>query len=252
MLEKNKVYLGNCLEVMKHIDDKSIDLILCDLPYGVSKHKWDSVIPFEELWSEYKRIRKDGAPIVLFSSGIFTGALMMSNPSEFKVKWVWDKVMSCGHLVAKYRPMQVTEDVCVFGEGKIKYNPQMIVGDRLIYRAPPPRFSKYFNNFEPGKPAINYTDRFPVNLIKFSNANRRGKIHPTEKPIDILEYLIKTYSNEGDLVLDNCCGSGSTLKAAQNLNREFIGIELTEFYYNVSTLRINDQPYLHLKTKDGL
>ena len=249
MLKTNEIYLGDCLEILKKIDDKSIDLILCDLPYGISKMKWDSVIPFDELWLEYKRIRKDGAPVVLFGTEPFTSAMIMSNVKEFKCKWIWDKVMPVGHLVAKYKPMQKTEDIIVFGKGKITYNPQMIAGDRLIFAAQPPRFNKFLNKFEPGVSARNYTDRFPTNLIQFSNASRKTKIHPTEKPVPLLEYLIKTYSNENAVVLDNTCGSGSTLQAAKNLKRQYIGIEQNEFYFNISKLRLNDEPYLHLKSK---
>jgi site-specific DNA-methyltransferase (adenine-specific) len=249
MLETNKIYLGDCLEVMKQIDDKSVDLILCDLPYGVSKMKWDSVIPFDELWTEYKRIRKDGAPIVLFGTEPFTSAMIMSNVKEFKQKLIWNKVNPVGHLVAKYKHMQVTEDVVVFGQNKITYNPQMSASEDIRKRSYKPIYNNYLQNIDKRSCTTERSDRFPTNLIKFSNANRRGKIHPTEKPVDLLEYLIKTYSNEGSLILDNCCGSGSTLKAAQNLNRNFIGIEQNEFYFNIANLRLNDEPYLHLKSK---
>ena len=249
MLKTNEIYLGDCLKIMKQIDDKSIDLILCDLPYGVSKMKWDSVIPFDELWLEYKRIRKDGAPIVLFGTDPFTSAMIMSNVKEFKCKWVWNKVRFANFLCAKYKPMQVTEDVVVFCKGKIIYNPQMIALDRPYTRGQPARFNKFINEFQPGSEEKTYTHRFPTNLIQFTNSNTKTKIHPTEKPVPLLEYLIKTYSNENAVVLDNTCGSGSTLQAAKNLKRQYIGIEQNEFYFNISKLRLNDEPYLHLKSK---
>lgn len=249
MLKTNEIYLGNCLQIMKQIDDKSIDLILCDLPFQVSKMPWDKLIPFEPLWAEYKRIRKDGAPVVLFASGPFVGMLMCSNLDEFKYKWAWDKVNPVGHLVAKYKPMQRIEDILVFGKGKVTYNPQMVPRNKQRLSTFNHYFNKYNNVLKIYKETSTYTHKFPTNLLQFSNASRKTKIHPTEKPVPLLEYLIKTYSNENAIVLDNTCGSGSTLQAAKNLNRQYIGIEQNEFYFNIAKLRLNGEPYLHLKSK---
>ena len=231
------LYQGDCLEIMKQIKDKSIDMILCDLPYGTTKCKWDVVIPFDKLWEQYNRIIKDNGAIVLFGSEPFSSELRLSNKENYKYDWIWDKVKPNGHLVAKYRPMQRTENISVFGNGKLNYYPIMVDRDK-------PKKSKEYSRTEIMGGISNSTEKivnkkYPQNVLIYSNASQKNKLHPTQKPVELLEYLIKTYTNENDLVLDNCMGSGSTGVACKNLNRNFIGIELDENYFNIAKERID-------------
>ena len=211
------LYLGDCLEVMKRFKDKSFDMILCDLPYGTTKCKWDTIIPFGQLWKHYKRIIKDNGAIVLNSTQPFTSSLIMSNTKMFKYCWTWDKVTAKGHLVAKLRPMQQTEDICVFGYGKINYYPQMV--DRPKNKI---QFTKEAKRTEIMGGRNNMPDKkvydtyYPKTIITFKT--ERG-LHPTQKPVALFEYLIKTYTNERDIVLDNCIGSGTTAIACINTGR---------------------------------
>lgn len=237
-----KIICGDCLEVMKSISDKSIDMILCDLPYGTTACKWDTIIPFEPLWEQYKRIIKDNGAIVLTASQPFTSMLVMSNLKWFKYEWIWNKVHAVGFQVAKYRPMQQHENTLVFGKGKIKYNPIMI--DR-----PKKRNSALYGNSEvsPLK-HVHYTEReytqwYPKSIVEFSGANHYNMNHPTQKPVALFEYLIKTYTNEGDLVLDNCAGSGTTGVACKNLNRNFILIEKEPEYCAIGEKRLRNTLY---------
>ena len=227
---------GDCLELMKDIPDKSIDMILCDLPYGTTACKWDTIIPFEPLWEQYNRIIKDNGAIVLFGSEPFSSKLRMSNLKMYKYDWIWDKVKPNGHLVAKYRPMQRSENIIVFGKSKLNYYPIMIERTQL-------RKSKEYKRTEimGGKKkdvSKVLTKKNPTNIIVCSNASQKGKVHPTQKRVELLEYLIKTYTNEGETVLDNCMGSGSTGVACVNTNRNFIGIELDENYFKIAKERI--------------
>ena len=231
------LYQGDCLEVMKEIKDKSIDMILCDLPYGTTKCKWDVIIPFDKLWEQYNRIIKDNGAILLFGSEPFSSELRLSNKENYKYDWIWDKVKPNGHLVAKYRPMQRTENISVFGNGKLNYYPIMVDRDK-------PKKSKEYSRTEIMGGISNSTEKivnkkYPQNVLIYSNASQKNKLHPTQKPVELLEYLIKTYTNENDLVLDNCMGSGSTGVACKNLNRNFIGIELDENYFNIAKERID-------------
>jgi len=234
----NKVICDDCLVAMKDIPDKSIDMILCDLPYGTTACKWDTIIPFEPLWEQYKRIIKDNGAIVLTASQPFTSALVMSNVKMFKYCWTWDKVSGKGHLVAKIRPLQQTEDVCVFGTGKIKYYPQMI-------KRPKPVSIKEGSRTEimGVKKTSQYRSVrdswYPKTILTFSGGNGLNKLHPTQKPVALFEYLIKTYTNEGDLVLDNCAGSGTTGVACKNLNRKYILIEKEPEYIDIINKRLN-------------
>jgi len=240
MLELNKIYLQDCLDGMKLIEDKSVNMILCDLPYGTTKCKWDVIIPFDKLWTEYNRIIKSNSAIILFSSQPFTSQLISSNINNFKYCWVWDKVKPNGHLVAKHRPMQRTEDICVFGNDKIKYFPIMTDRDK-------PKQSKEYTRTEimGGNKTDNIgktiNQKYPQNILTFSNASQKDKLHPTQKIIGLCEYLIKTYSNEGDLILDNCIGSGTTALACINLKRKFIGFENNEKYYKIARDRIGQK-----------
>lgn len=230
---------GDCLELMKEIPDKSVDMILCDLPYGTTACKWDNIIPFEPLWEQYKRIIKDNGAIVLFGSEPFASKLRLSNLKNYKYDWVWDKVVGKGHLVAKYRPMQRTENILVFGKGKINYYPIMVDRDRDKWRiGKEGKRTEILGGIKKEQDYKLYKQYYPTNLISFNNHNPRNKLHPTEKSVALLEYLIKTYTNENDTVLDNCMGSGSTGIACINTNRNFIGIELDKKYFEIAKERI--------------
>ena len=230
--------LGDCLERMKEIPDGSVDLILTDPPYGTTACKWDSVIPFEPMWEQYKRIIKDNGAIVLTASQPFTSALVMSNVKMFKYEWIWNKVTGRGHLVAKHRPMAQHENILVFGNGKVKYNPQMVLMEKPQKgrSMEASRTSIMGGHTTKESETIIRTHKYPKTII---TQGVDGKyVHPTQKPVALFEYLIKTYTNEGDLVLDNCMGSGTTGVACKNLNRKFIGIEKDETYFKIAQDRI--------------
>lgn len=235
----NEIIQGDCLEVMRDIPEKSVDMILCDLPYGTTACKWDSIIPFEPLWEQYERIIKENGAIVLTASQPFTSALVMSNPRWFKYEWVWDKVRGVGFQVAKYRPMMRHESVLVFGKGRVNYYPIMEEREKIkkskCYTSSDSNPLKYNDN-----KVREYTHRNPTSIQVFSNASQKGKVHPTQKPVALFEYLIRTYTNEGELVLDNCIGSGTTAVAAINTRRNFIGIEREEEYVNIARQRVSD------------
>ena len=239
MIELNKIYNEDCLEGMKRIPDGSIDMILCDLPYGTTACKWDTIVPFEALWKQYERIIKDNGAIVLTAAQPFTSALVMSNPKMFKYSWIWDKVKPSGFQVAKYRPMMRQEDVLVFGKGRINYNPIMTPREKV-------KTSRIYSSSDSNPLKNNdgknrtYTHKYPQSILTFSNAVQKGKVHPTQKPVILFEYLIKTYTDEGETVLDNCMGSGTTAIACLNTERNFIGFELNEEYYNISLKRISE------------
>ena len=235
----NKIILGDCLDVMKDIPDKSINMILCDLPYGTTAGKWDIIIPFESLWEQYRRIVKDNSAIVLTSREPFTAKLIMSNVDGYKHKWVWNKKQSGSWFNAKYMPLQIDEDVIVFtafGE-KVLYFPIMRKG-KMRSKGGQKKKNELFDGLKPNYASYN-DNYYPVNILEIPNCSNKSKnVHPTQKPVDLFEYLIKTYTNENDLVLDNCIGSGTTAIACQNINRRFIGIEKDEKYYKVACERI--------------
>lgn len=243
-MSKYKLAQGDCLELMKQIKDESIDLILCDLPYNITSMSWDCLIPFDKLWAEYERIIKPTGNIVLFSSGMFTINLINSNRKHFDYKLIWKKNVPTGMSSAKYRPMKYYEEICVFSIGKGTYNPQMKprVGEKKeCYRYD--HYCGESNHVSYDKIKKRYDPDFvqPSDVLEFNVVpNRKGKLHPTQKPVELCEWLIKTYSNEGDVVLDNCMGSGSTGVAALNTGRDFIGIELNEEYFNIAKERIKD------------
>jgi len=233
------LHLGDCLEVMKQIPDKSVDAIICDLPYGTTACKWDSVISFEPLWANYNRIIKNKGNIVLFGAGLFAYKLALSNEKMFRYDIIWEKSKCGSPLTAKYMPLKKHEHILIFGEAASKYNPQMSKGT--------PYKRKWTenknNNLEYGIKGVetnNNGTRHPITVIKFAQKWRRqDQIHPTQKPVDLIEYLVKTYTNEGDTVLDNCMGSGTTGVACKNLNRKFIGIEQDPTYFQIAKERIN-------------
>lgn len=235
--ESMKLLQGDCLELMKDIPDGSVDMILCDLPYGTTACKWDSIIPFEPLWEQYNRIIKDNGAIVLFGAEPFSSKLRMSNINSYKYDWVWDKTRVSGHLLVKKRPLMCTEYISVFYRKQSVYNPQM--RDREKPRRTVNRGSEIWGNKHKVFKGEILSKKYPINLITFSKSDMRvNSYHPTQKPVSLLEYLIKTYTNEGETVLDNCMGSGSTGVACKNTNRDFIGIELDEKYFNIAKGRI--------------
>lgn len=238
MLEVNNLYHGDCLEIMKDIDDKSIDMILCDLPYGTTACKWDSIIPFEPLWEQYHRIIKDNGAIVLFCSEPFSSLLRTSNLKNYKYDWIWDKKKPSNFPLAKKQPMKYHENIAIFNSKR--YYPIMIhVEGRKAKKGVNKGASVFHKGLErPDYLDKVYTDKYPSSILEFSNADQTNRFHPTQKPIPLCEYLIKTYTNEGDLVLDNCIGSGTTAIACINTNRNYIGIEKDENYYNIANERI--------------
>ena len=240
-MELNKIYNEECLEGMKKIEDKSIDMILCDLPYGTTACKWDTIIPFELLWEQYERIIKDNGAIVLTASQPFTSALVMSNPKLFRHSWVWNKRYSANYPLAKIQPMKIHEDIVVFSKKRANYTPIMTKRDIPIKKGT----NKGAEVFDCGLDKEDYVgkiydEKYPESIIFFPTRQEGKKIHPTQKPVALFEYLIKTYSNEGEVVLDNCMGSGTTAIAAINTNRNYIGFELDEEYYKASLNRIEE------------
>jgi len=235
----NKVIKGDCMEVMPSIPDNSIDMILCDLPYGTTQNKWDSVIPLDKLWTEYNRIIKENGAIVLTSQGVFTAKLILSNEKWFKYKIVWIKSKSTNFLNAKKQPLRKHEDICVFYKKQPTYNPQMTEGVAYDKGIRKDQYTGSYGDFKPRHVKSN-GKRYPLDVITYEEpkhddfiycktAESEGKVyHPTQKPIELGRYLIKTYTNEGDIILDNACGSGSFLVAAVKENRRFIGIEKNE------------------------
>lgn len=242
-----KLLQGDCLELMKKIPDKSIDMILCDLPYGTTKCKWDIIIPFEPLWEQYHRIIKDNGAIVLFGSEPFSSQLRQSNLKEYKYDLYWVKENATNFMQLKRRFGKLTENICVFYTKQPTYNPQMVkYNGKPVISKPKSNNSKLksivaSDNIK-GKPK-EYIDngwRYPCDILYFNREKQGSTVHPTQKPIKLLEYLIKTYTNENDLVLDNCMGSGSTGVACLNTNRNFIGMELDESYFNIAKDRIKE------------
>lgn len=224
----NNIFEADCLEKMKEIPEKSIDMILCDLPYGTTQNNWDSIIPLDELWKEYNRIIKDNGAIVLTSSGIFTSKLVLSNPKNFKYKWIWEKSKATNFLNAKKQPLRKYEEICVFYKKQPTYNPQMIKGEPYSKGIRKNQLTGSYGDFSPVL-VESKGERYPTDIIYFKTAESEGPVyHPTQKPVELGRYLIKTYTNKGDVVLDNTCGSGSFLVAAILEGRNFIGIEKNE------------------------
>jgi len=229
---------GDCLEEMQNIPDGSVDMVMTDPPYGTTACKWDSIIPLEPMWEQLKRVIKPNGAIVMTCAQPFTSALVMSNPKQYKHHWVWQKEKGTGFQVAKYRPMMKTEDVICFCGGRLAYNPQMVKRDKPITYSYPTKPSRSNPLAHYKKKKVTATHKYPENIIKIKTSGR-GKLHPTQKPVALMEYLIKTYTNEGETVLDFTMGSGTTGVACKNLGRGFIGIELDETYYNIAVDRIN-------------
>lgn len=234
----NNIIEGDSLDIMSKIPDNSIDMLLVDLPYGITQNKWDTVIPLEELWKEYNRIVKDNGAMVFTASGLFTAQLMLSNPKNYKYKIVWEKSKPTNFLNAKRQPLRKHEDIVVFYRKQPTYNPQMTKGKAYNKGVRKNQLTGSYGNFNPVLCESN-GDRYPVDVIYFKTAESEGKVvHPTQKPVELARYLIRTYSNIGDIVLDNTCGSGSFLVAALLEDRNFIGIEKNIDYVEFSKNRI--------------
>lgn len=240
-MELNKIYNEECIEGMKEIPDKSVDMILCDLPYGTTRNKWDAIIPFAKLWEQYERVIKDNGAIVLTASQPFTSALVMSNPSIFRYEWVWIKSRASLFQNARKMPMKRHENVLVFYKKLPTYNLELKKLDKKIKSSRKNKGGSMFGNIsgEVSKSKEYYQEETGFNFsdIFFNNPNNKN-IHPTQKPVPLFEHLIKTYTNEGETVLDNCMGSGTTAIAAINTNRNYIGFELDEEYHKASLGRI--------------
>ena len=240
MVNNIKLYKGDCLEIMKEIPDKSVDMILCDLPYGTTACKWDVIIPLDKLWEQYNRIIKKDRAIVLFGSEPFSSMLRMSNIKDYKYDWIWNKKLAGNGILAKRQPLKIHEIVSVFNS-KI-YIPQMTKGKMRRKLTNNPLISEINGGDGIKKAKETYNDLYyPISIQEFTLANlRKGRLHPTQKPVELLEYLIKTYTNENEIVLDNCMGSGSTGVACLNTNRRFIGIEKEDKYFNIAKKRIEE------------
>jgi len=227
------LYHGDCLEVMATLPDASVDMILCDLPYGTTACKWDAVIPFEPLWAHYRRVAKRNAAIVLTANHPFTATLVASNLPEFRYAWVWEKSKPVGHLRAKLQPMRAHEDVLVFGRESPRYNPQGLVAiePRMVTRT---NTGGVYGK-QAGMPSVQTFTNYPRTVLKFGVEEG---IHPTQKPVALMEYLIRTYTQEGETELDNCAGSFTTGVACLNTGRNFIGIERDDHYFKIGSERM--------------
>lgn len=236
----NEIYLGDCLELMpKFVDNKSIDMIFCDLPYGTTRNKWDSVIDLPTLWSEYERVIKDNGAIVLFAQTPFDKVLGASNLKLLKYEWIWEKDRASGHLNAKKMPMKAHENLLVFYKKLPTYNPQKTTGHKPSNTSG--RRLKETTNYGKFEQIISggQTTRYPRSVQKVNVVNsQHGIVHPTQKPLSLIEYMIRTYTNEGDLILDNTCGSGTTGLGAKNLGRNFIMMEQDPKYYEIARKRV--------------
>jgi len=235
-----QVFLGDCLDIMPQIESNSVDMVLCDLPYGTTQNKWDVIIPLNELWKQYERIIKDNGMICLTSAEPFTSTLITSNKKLFKYDLIWDKKLSSGFLNAKRMPLRRHEQILCFYKKLPTYNPEMVTRGKVRKKGITTETGKHTSNY--GKfenSVVENNEYYPTSIIEVSNANRKDKLHPTEKPLELFEYLIKTYTNDGELVLDNAMGSGTTGVACKNLNRNFIGIEKDENYFKIAEQRIN-------------
>ena len=243
-----KLLCGDCLELMNDIEDKSIDCIICDLPYGTTKCKWDVVIPFDKLWEQYNRIIKDNGAIILFGTEPFSSELRLSNKSDYKYDIYWVKEKPTNFMQVKKRVGKLTENICVFYKKQCTYNPQMVkYNGKKVTNKPSETNAKFKSIVASNSPTMQikpYKDigyRYPCDILNIRREKLGSTVHPTQKPVALLEYLIKTYTNENETVLDNCMGSGTTGVACKRLNRRFIGIEKDEKYFNIAKERIENE-----------
>ena len=247
-----KLYKGDCLEVMKTIESGSIDAIITDPPYGTTACKWDSVIDFELMWEQLNRVIKPNGAIVLFGSEPFSSALRMSNIKNYKYDWIWDKVQGSGMTISKIQPMKSHEIISIFSNGKTKYNPIMVKREKEL-NTKNWKMSKLnsdngnFSSKSVKETQKIYKEKYPTTILQYHKSakecNNTKRKHPTQKPVALMEYLIKTYTNEGETVLDFTMGSGTTGVACKNTNRNFIGIEQDENYFNIAEKRIKETEY---------
>jgi site-specific DNA-methyltransferase (adenine-specific) len=239
MIELNRIYNEDCLVGMRKIPDKSVDMILCDLPYGTTRNKWDSIIPLEPLWSEYERVIKDDGAIVLTAQTPFDKVLGASNLKLLRYEWIWEKTCATGHLNAKKMPMKAHENILVFYKQLPTYNAQKTSGHPPVHT-----YTKHtgdgsnYGDTRLGIRGGGSTERYPRSVLVFSTDKQRESYHPTQKPVDLFRYLIRTYTNPGETVLDNCIGSGTTVVAATLEGRNFIGFETDGGYVDVANERI--------------
>ena len=239
----SEIFLGDCLHVMEDLPDNCIDMVFCDLPYGTTQNKWDSIIPFDDLWRAYNRVVKENGAVVLTSQQPFTSKLIVSNPNQFRYEWIWEKNKATGHLNAKKMPMKAHENILLFYRKLPTYNPQKTTGHKPFGSVKPrkniphPKEKRNYNHLTEtfGNDGTT-TDRYPRSVQKFPVINNDNplKFHPTQKPVGMIEYFINTYSNENDVILDNCMGSGSTCIACINTNRKYIGIESDKDYFDTA------------------
>ena len=245
-MKTNQIYHGDCLDLLPNIPSKSVDMILCDLPYGTTACEWDSIIDMGKLWQQYERVIKDNGAIVLTACNEFTFLLYNSNPKLFRYRWIWEKNLSTNFLHAKKQPMRNFEDVLIFYKKQPTYHPISFKFGKEGKRKARNRECEQWNLKRTD--SVVHVNRLPTSILSFDCESRINSIHPTQKPVALFEYLIKTYTNEGEVVLDNCSGSGTTAIACLNSNRRFICIEKDETYYKKSLERIaNHEPLLHLQ-----
>ena len=248
MIELDKIYNEDCLQGMKRIADGAVDCIISDLPYGSTACSWDSVIPFEPLWEQFKRVTKPNAAIVLFGSEPFSSALRMSNIGMYKYDWIWVKNRASGFLEAKNKPMKIHETISVFSQGasangcnnRITYNPQGLVKTAIVRRNCSHSVYDNRKSREAGTSFVQENSNYPTSALFFDMPLDSGRLHPTQKPVDLLRYLILTYSNEGDTILDATIGSGTTAVAALMEKRHFIGFETNKEYFDIAQGRIDE------------
>lgn len=250
MIEIDHIYNGDCLELMKEIPDGTVDMVCCDLPYGVLNRSseggsWDTIIPFEPLWREYERVTKENAAIVLFAQGMFTAKLMLSNERIWRYNLIWDKVnRPTGFLDCKRKPMRIHEDICVFYKSQPIYNPQMTTGCKNHARGKAGNGGGNSKNRCYGSfnqtPTVMTTDKYPLSIVSMDKEHQHMK-HPTQKPVDLIRYLVRTYTNRGGVILDNCIGSGTTAVACIQEKRHYIGMELDSKYYKLACKRVREE-----------
>lgn len=243
MITSNIIYNEDCLVGMKRIPCQVIDAVICDLPYCTTRNKWDVLIPLEELWSEYKRILKEDGVVILFDQGMFTAKLMMSNPSWWRYNLVWQKTQPTGYLNAHKMPLRSHEDICVFYKKTPVYHPQMTKGVRKVSSAYSKRNCVKTSNYgSHGLSNYDSDSRYPTSVLCFVKDVQHSAIHPTQKPVALVEWLVRTYTDPGAVVLDNCMGSGTTALACMRTSRRYIGFEKEKKYFDLSIKRLEEEP----------
>lgn len=246
MIELNTIYNEDCLEGMKRIPDESIDMIICDLPYEKTKNKWDTMIPLEKLWENYERIIKPTGAVILFGQDTFTAKLMLSNEKIHRYNLIWDKVLTSGFLNANRMPLRSHEDIMVFYKKLPTYNPQKVLGKKNHSKGTPKKNkNNNYGEFDFVDNSEKLGDlKHPKSIITFEKPHPSTCLHPTEKPVRLIEWLIRTYSNDSEVVLDNCMGSGTTAIACMNTKRNFVGFELDKGYFDLGNERIRKHKYV--------